>query len=107
MQIAARTIVYDPDMRLMGRIVFLAEAKGDTSALIIEFRVIESSSLKIPDLQGATINLSVRDGEMPKVTIDGLVIAYLNGEAAHYHKVNAAEHYIAFCKESEAVQPEQ
>lgn len=107
MQIAARSTVYGSGGERLGRVVFLAEAEDDTSALIIEARVLESNLLEFPDLQGATVNLLVRDGEMPMVTKDQKVIALLNGEASHFHRTDAARHYIELCQESEAPPPEQ
>jgi len=100
MQIAARTAVYSPEREDMGRIVFLAEVDQDNMlALIIEFRVIETKMLEFPDLQGATIDLTVRNGELPRIIRNDQIIAYLSGEAAHYHRTDAARHYIELCKE--------
>jgi len=107
MQIAARTAVYSPEREDMGRIVFLAEVdRDDMLALIVEFRVIETKMLEFPDLQGTTIDLTVRDGELPKIIQNNRVIAHLSGEAAHYHRTNAARHYVEFCKKSKTHPPE-
>ena len=111
MQIAARTAVYNPDQYPIGRIVFLAEADNSSSAQIIEFHIIETSLLEFPNLQGAIIDLTVRTGELPKVIIGNKIIAYFGGEAAHFHRNNAAAHYIELCQEAKqeakTAQPEQ
>lgn len=109
MQVAIRTAVYDPESGLpMGRVVLLAEADPENPiALVIESRLIESNVLDFPDLQGATIDLSAPDGEAPTILINDQVFARLNGEAAHYHKEDAARHYVELCKESGAQPPER
>lgn len=103
MQVAIRTAVHDPKSgQQIGRVVLLIETDEDNPiAMVIESRLIESNILDFPDLQGATIDLSVPDGEAPTILINNQIFARLNGEAAYYYQNNAE-----LCKESGARPPE-